>query len=104
MNERQKRLMKAPSIEASCCPFCGRPWAERHHVVPRSAGGEQGPTITVCGFGNSSGCHGLLHSHRLHLDYTDEGWVFLLTEKPMKDHEADQLKGWRKIRDWNEFI
>lgn len=105
MDKRQMRLMKAPSIESACCPFCGRTWENRHHIVPRSVGGGCGPTITVCGFGNTSGCHGLLHKHKLHLDYNEkDGWLFLKTEEPMKENDAIKQPGWRRLRtleDWS---
>lgn len=97
MNEHQRKLMGAPSIEAVCCPFCGRMWTERHHIVPRSAGGAEGPTVTVCGFGNADGCHGLLHSKRLHLDWRDGRWVWLMTEEPTKEDRALQMDGWRFV-------
>lgn len=69
MNAHQSRLMNAPSIERRYCPFCGRPASNRHHVVPRSAGGTFGPTVCVCGNGNTSGCHRKFHDGILHLDY-----------------------------------
>lgn len=89
-------LMGHPSIESEMCAFCGRPFTERHHIVPRSHGGAKGPTVTVCGFGNASGCHGLLHSHRLHIRWSD-GWEGLYTESPMKESEALERDGWRPL-------
>lgn len=99
MSTRDARIMGAPSIEAECCPFCGDAWAERHHIVPRSRGGAKGPTVTVCGFGNASGCHGLLHAHRLHLDWRGGRWEFLLTEAPCSDDEAGRMEGWAPVPD-----
>lgn len=51
-------------IQVSCC-ICGQPATNKHHAVPRSAGGEGGPRVSVCGMGNTSGCHRLAHGHGL---------------------------------------
>lgn len=56
MNRYQEAMMALPSIESAVCPFCGRPASNRHHIVPRGQGGKDGPTVTVCGFGNAAGC------------------------------------------------
>lgn len=57
------------------CAVCGRLAANAHHHPPKGMGGGsfelptprgavilRPPLIAVCGFGNASGCHGLLHS------------------------------------------
>lgn len=99
MNEHQKRLMKGVSIEGETCVFCGMKATNAHHVVPRSQGGSSGPTIPVCGMGNASGCHGLLHSHMLHLRWDEETWqwLYLRTEKPMKYENALEEDGWKPL-------
>ena len=97
MNELQKALFFAPKIVASECPFCGRPTTNRHHIIPRSQGGKDGPTIDVCGMGNASGCHGKLHSHLLHLRYTHE-WEFLETREPTKYQDALAMDGWQSLK------
>ena len=96
MNLLEKALMDKPSIEQQYCPFCGRPATNRHHIVARSQGGTDGPTVTVCGMGNASGCHGLFHSHRLHLRYTDR-WEYLRTKEPTKYQTALNMEGWRPL-------
>ena len=96
MNELQKALFDKPSIYSHECPFCGKPATNRHHIIPRSQGGLNGPTIDVCGFGNASGCHGRLHSHYLHLRY-ENGWKFLETEQPTKYEVALTMDGWQSI-------
>ena len=96
MNELQKRMFHAPSFYASECPFCGRPTTNRHHVIPRSQGGHDGPTIDVCGMGNASGCHGKLHAHLLHLRYTDD-WQWIETKEPTKYQDALAMDGWQYI-------
>ena len=93
MNELQKPLFAAPSIESESCPFCGKPATNRHHIVPRSQGGSKGATVTVCGMGNASGCHGLIHAHRLHLRFIEGRWEYLRTE-PMKYEKALEMEGW----------
>ena len=99
MNELDKALMNAPSIESMWCPFCGRIATQKHHIVPRSRGGKDGPTVNVCGLGNASGCHGKLHQHRLHLRYTDE-WEFFETSEPTKYQDALEMDGWQRLWRW----
>lgn len=96
MDRLQADLMGRPSIETELCPFCGRPAQNRHHIVFRSQGGEHGPTVTVCGLGNTSGCHGMLHSRMLHLRWRD-GWEWLRTERPTKYQEALEMDGWKRL-------
>lgn len=101
MNEYQKSLMDAPSVESDLCVICGCPATNQHHVVPKSAGGTNGPTISVCGNGNMSGCHKLLHDHILHVTWsTVLGWEYLFTDKPMKEDKALRLKDWRPFPVW----
>ncbi len=97
MNEYQRAMMAMPSIELPWCPFCGRPWSERHHIVPRSAGGLKGPTVTVCGWGSSAGCHGLLERHCLHLRPSGDWWEWLRTDRPVNDVTALELDGWQPV-------
>ena len=96
MNELQKRMFHAPSFYAEYCPFCGRKATNRHHIIPRSQGGHDGPTIDVCGMGNASGCHGKLHNHLLHLRYTND-WQYLETDKPTKYQDALAMDGWKYL-------
>lgn len=96
MNALDEALMEGPSIERPWCAFCGRRATQRHHIVPRSRGGKDGPTVTVCGFGNSSGCHGKLHDHRLHLRWVGR-WEYLETERPTKYQDALDMEGWEPI-------
>lgn len=96
MNAYQAAMMDAPSIISARCAFCGRPETEKHHIVPRSQGGAKGPLVSVCGFGNTSGCHGLLHAHKLHLRYSD-GWEYLYTPEPTKYDAALTMDGWDRL-------
>lgn len=88
--------MDAPSIDTLWCPFCGQRATNKHHIVPRSQGGHNGPTVNVCGIGNYSGCHAKLHNHTLHLRYED-GWQFLETDIPTKYDKALTMEGWKGI-------
>lgn len=100
MNEQQRKLMSAPSWESELCPICGRPVGCRHHVIPRSAGGTDGPTVTLCGSGNADGCHGMVHQKKLHLRYNGR-WEWLHTYKAVKDDDIDQAAKWSPFRDWS---
>ena len=77
-NVQRDRLLGKPSIETEFCPFCGRLATNRHHILPKGMGGTKRkdiPTVTVCGMGNASGCHGRLHDHTLELDWDETtGW------------------------------
>ena len=101
MNRWQEAMMRAPSIDTldGTCAFCGRRATNRHHIVPRSQGGAKGPTVTVCGLGNAGGCHGLLHSHRLHLRWlADEHvWQYACTSVPVKYEEALRSASWHDL-------
>ncbi len=98
-------LMDGPTVDGDRCAVCGRAWPlNRHHVVRRSAGelyrgGRKvpKPTITLCGSGNTSGCHGLAHANRLHFRVIDGWWWWLLTKEPTKYATALQMGGWRPI-------
>ena len=97
MNEYEKVLMDKPSINSPWCVFCGRPATERHHIVFRSQGGSDGPTVSVCGWGNVSGCHALLHAHKLHMRWNDGRWEYLRTMDSVKEQDALGLSGWRPV-------
>lgn len=99
MNKYQRELMDKPSIVGEYCPFCGRKATNAHHIVPRSQGGANGPTVCVCGMGNASGCHGLLHSHMLHLRWDEDTWqwLYLRTEEATKYDKALEMAGWKPV-------
>lgn len=97
-NTQERKLMDKPSIESDLCAFCGAFATNRHHIIPRSRGGKSGPTVSVCGNGNTSGCHGRLHDRTLHLDWRDGEWHYLRTLKPTKTFDALELDGWQPLR------
>ena len=98
MNEYQRELYALDHVETVLCAVCRSKRAtNRHHVVPRSQGGTNGCTITLCGNGNISGCHGLAHNHYLHFRANNGELEYLLTCEPMKDESAYKLDGWRKV-------
>lgn len=61
VKERPVRGKRAPLNVA--CVACGERATNRHHLVPKAQGGEDVPenTIPLCGQGNASGCHRLIH-------------------------------------------
>lgn len=92
MNQDDARLMSAPSLPDSpfCC-VCGDTYkVERHHVVRRSQGGTDGPTLPLC-----DGCHDQLHDRgTLTFDYIPfEGWVYMW----LPDGE------WTACTEYNEY-
>lgn len=97
-------LMDAPSIRQDHCVICGRRGhLEQHHIVRRGAGQlvRDGkvvpkPTVTLCGLGNTSGCHGLAHQNRLHFRYdAKRDRIQALTfAEPTKYADALEQDGW----------
>lgn len=115
-------LMDGVSVTLPFCAVCGRTYPlNQHHVVRKGAGKlfRDGieipkPTITLCGAGNTSGCHGLAHQNRLHFRWVRaEGrksrphsfgsghWEYLVTDEPTKYQAALEMDGWRQLRDFD---
>lgn len=98
-------LMDGQTIATDHCVICGRRWPlNQHHVVYRSQGQlvrdgrkVRKPTLTLCGSGNASGCHGLAHHHRLHFRYEDGHWLYLKTDEPVKYLQALEMDGWARL-------
>lgn len=98
-------MLDRPTVDTRpICAVCGAPANEQHHPIRRGAGNVYGadgrtarkPTITLCGFGNTSGCHGKAHDGRLHFRFTDR-WECLETEEPIDRLTALGLDGWRPL-------
>ena len=95
-------LLGKPSIYAPYCVVCGRPATNQHHVIIKGMGGmdkateRRVPTLTLCGMGNTSGCHGLAHQMRLHFRYR-KGWECIITAEPCDYQTALESDGWRRI-------
>lgn len=72
-------LMRGTSVRAPYCVVCGAPSPlNQHHVVRRGAGKMykggveiKKPTLTLCGNGNASGCHGKAHAQTLHFRWVE---------------------------------
>lgn len=103
-NAYRDNLLDRPSMtDGDKCVVCGAYAHDKHHVVPKGMGGvpraleRRIPKLLLCGNGNASGCHGLAHQKRLHLNWSDSmGWCYLLTDEPMDDELA-----WRtRMRDF----
>lgn len=98
-------LMDAPTIRSERCVVCGAPATNQHHIVWRSWGelwDTEGnnvpkPTVSLCGMGNVSGCHGLAHARMLHFRYAGR-LEYLITEQPMKYQYALDMEGWKEVR------
>lgn len=56
------------------------------------------PTITLCGYGNTSGCHGLAHQNRLHFRYEGGELQYIVCPEPTKYEVALGMDGWRAVR------
>lgn len=116
-------LMAGTSLKLEHCAVCGKAYPlNQHHVVRRGAGklyrdGREvpKPCITLCGSGNTSGCHGLAHANRLHFRWvathrdqkrrvalrdvwTGCGhWEFLMLDEPTDYLTALGMDGWRRL-------
>lgn len=124
LNELDANNMRGCSVryDPPRCAVCGRYGrVEEHHVVKRSQGGTDGPTIMLCGFGNNLKdadgrylCHGRAEQHMLHFrwhaadpregewnadgGFFGEGWwEYLETKVPMKYGNALLLGGWKRL-------
>lgn len=95
MNEYLRKLMEFPSIESEFCCVCGSFATNDHHVVFRSQGGSNGPTVPLCG-GGCTGHHGMAHKKMLHFRY-EGGWQFLITDAPTKYEKALEMSGWKEV-------
>ena len=94
LNETNKHLIGKPSLKSDYCVVCGARATNQHHVIQKGMGGSKAkiPTVSLCGMGNTSGCHGKAHSGRLHFDYRD-GWYYCETE-PCSYLEALETGEW----------
>lgn len=93
MNRYDENLMGKPDAIGERCtiPGCGSAMhLERHHIVPRSRGGHDGPLRTLCWTH-----HEMVRLRCLHFDWRD-GWEFLITQKPTKQDAAIESHGWRE--------
>ena len=122
LNEYDRVNMTGHSVEylTPHCAICGAVSPlNAHHVVFRSHGGTDGPTISLCGNGNTSGCHGLAHHNRLFfrfvpvpldssefnrkelpghtIAYGGGHWEYLITDEPTKVDDAMSSDGWRRL-------
>lgn len=115
-------LMDGCSVHLPYCAVCGATWPlNQHHVVRRGAGRlyRHGvevpkPTVTLCGSGNASGCHGLAHANRLHFRWVAEEreispfgqplgrgghWEYVVADEPVDYLTALEMDGWRPLHD-----
>ena len=75
LNEYERHLLDRGSLESDKCLCCGAPAVNNHHIIIKGAGGvskaneKRIPTVSLCGNGNTSGCHKLAHDGRLHFFY-----------------------------------
>lgn len=123
LNEYDRANMAGYSVsyDPPRCAVCGNVSPlNAHHVVFRSHGGTDGPTITLCGNGNTSGCHGLAHHNRLFFRWVPVPvdaaeisrtvlsgraiahggghWEYLITDEPTKiDKAMSTNEGWRRL-------
>ncbi len=112
MNLLERALMDGPDVHADdafpCCVVCGSPYPhiERHHVVFRSQGGGDGPTLDLCSAGGNNlrddrgrvTCHGAAHHRMLHFRLVNGQWWYLWTQEPTKYDKALAMRGWIPLR------
>lgn len=78
MPQDERELLGLPSYVSQYCLCCGDIATNQHHVIQKGMGGRCKaierliPTVSLCGFGNASGCHGLAHSGGLRIWYDGE--------------------------------
>ena len=100
IDELTSAMLDKPSVKQGRCCVCGAPATNNHHVIQKGMGGTklEGriPTLTLCGMGNTCGCHGLAHSGRLHFRWSGE-WECLVTKEPTKYGTALAMDGWFQL-------
>ena len=102
LNELTMKMLDKPSLYAPYCVVCKRPATNKHHVIIKGMGGmkkdllRRVPTLTLCGMGNTSGCHREAHQMRLHFRYED-GWEYLRLNEPTDYATALGMEGWVRI-------
>lgn len=124
-------LMRGVTVQAPYCVVCGATSPlNQHHVVRRGAGKMylngveiRKPTLTLCGNGNASGCHGKAHAQTLHFRWVQssepsgEGfvgkqvtvtaghWESMETVEPLKEIKAQMLElDSPKVKRWWEPV
>ena len=97
MNLYDSQLMGKPSIKRVYC-ICGKPATNQHHIVfkSRTSKHKEIPTISLCGMGNTGGCHGKAHSGRLYFRWND-GWEYLRLDEPTRREVAEEMEGWKHV-------
>ena len=97
LNHLNRHLLNQPSLRRAYCVVCGKPANNQHHVIIKGMGGtkyaKQIPTVSLCGMGNASGCHGLAHTGRLFFDYRD-GWYYCQVREPITYEIALEYGEW----------
>lgn len=118
-------LMEGASVKTPYCAICGRTDMplNQHHIVRRGAGKlykhgieVKKPTITLCGSGNTCGCHGLAHQNRLHFRWATPTttmhktafhgagwWEYIITDEPTDYQTALRMDGWEAVRTFGEW-
>lgn len=114
--EYQRCIFEAPSVRRDYCVVCGKPATNNHHVIPNcrheTRDHPESPTLSLCGMGNASGCHGMAHDHKLHFracpirietlgcePRVSYLWEYLVTEEGMDELSAHEIEdGWKVIR------
>lgn len=100
LNLYDSKLMDKPSIKDEYCVVCRRPATDHHHVVFKSrvhkSRHKEIPTLSLCGMGNTCGCHGKAHSGRLYFRWR-EGWEYLMLKEPTKRDKAEMMEGWNRL-------
>lgn len=90
---------------ARSCVVCGRSYPlNRHHIVRRGAGelyedGRKLPkcVITLCGSGNTGGCHGKAHANMLHFRNDRGRLEYAEFDEPTKYADALEMEGWEEL-------
>ena len=98
LDKTNEHLLDKPSIVQEVCCVCGARAQNNHHVIVKGMGGsklaKRIPTVSLCGFGNTCGCHGDAHASKLHFDYRDGEWYYLKSDEPIGRIDAMKSDKW----------
>jgi len=95
-----------PDCISDHCVVCGATYPlNNHHVIWRSWGNLYNdgrklrkPVLTLCGSGNTGGCHKKAHDRHLHFRWNYEYEQFEFIETDETDYlMAQQMDGWKLV-------
>lgn len=110
ISKEDQRFLGRKGIEQDVCCVCGFPSQSKHHHPFKSRIPKEQqksiPRLSVCGWDNSSGCHGLLQRNLVRPRLSVAGlWTFFCSdEKALKEiNERRAVRDYPRVKDGFPF-